>query len=389
MSKERAAPRRSAPVAAALVAAAIGTASFAQGVPVIDGNRAVENARTIAEMEADAALQARKAESRARLDEIKASQLAALQEILGASTIAPAGNTASVVAELEAGTEPGGAAAEVYPAEESSDAATKLFGDASGSVEQIIIDVAKETHSLPGVAAAGLSVVQWRCLLQALIWQESRFNASAKSPVGAYGLTQIMPGTARDLGIYPAYQTDPVMQARGGARYLAQMLNMFDGNVVHGLAAYNAGPGNVQRHGGVPPFAETRKYVQVIPAKYNEYLAKVGGVDALGTIEPALMANAELGLQGMAATGYGDSLELTTAAAAQRLKSILERVDTTGTHADAVSLNSYARAEVGRLMVLLVRARAADAKPVSAEQMAVATANAEEKGFFDLTMEDF
>ena len=101
------------------------------------------------------------------------------------------------------------------------------------------------------------------------------------------------------------------------------------------------------------------------------------------------MANAELGLQGMAATGYGDSLELTTAAAAQRLKSILERVDTTGTHADAVSLNSYARAEVGRLMVLLVRARAADAKPVSAEQMAVATANAEEKGFFDLTMEDF
>jgi hypothetical protein len=70
------------------------------------------------------------------------------------------------------------------------------------------------------------------------------------------------------------------------------MLNMFDGNIIHALAAYNAGPGNVQNHGGVPPFAETQHYVVVIPQQYNSYLAAVGGIDALGTIDPVLLANA-------------------------------------------------------------------------------------------------
>jgi len=122
---------------------------------------------------------------------------------------------------------------------------------------------------MSGVRAAGLSPKQWRCLLQALIWQESRFTIGARSPVGAFGLTQIMPGTARDLGIYPAYYESPYIQVTGGARYLAQMLAMFDGNIIHSLAAYNAGPGNVRRYSGVPPFAETQHYVQVIPERYN------------------------------------------------------------------------------------------------------------------------
>lgn len=65
------------------------------------------------------------------------------------------------------------------------------------------------------------------------------------------------------------------------------MLNMFDGNIIHALAAYNAGPGNVQDYGGVPPFAETQHYVVVIPQQYNSYLAAVGGIDALGTIDPS------------------------------------------------------------------------------------------------------
>ena len=97
-----------------------------------------------------------------------------------------------------------------------------------------------------------------------------------------------MPPTAGDLGIYPAYYDSPYLQVEGGARYLAQMLRMFDGNIIHALAAYNAGPGNVQNYGGVPPFQETQHYVQVIPQKYNEYLTRVGGIDALGTIEDVL-----------------------------------------------------------------------------------------------------
>ena len=372
-----------------LVAAALASASFGQGVPVIDARKVAQDALVLEHMATDGGLQDQKAAERTRLDAIKASQMEALQQILDASRLVPGGNTATVVAELEAGATPESAAEAVYPVTESSGDVSRLFGDAKGSVEEIIIQVAKETHSLPGVQQAGLSLIQWRCLLQALVWQESRFNASAKSPVGAYGLTQIMPGTAKDLGIYPAYQTDPVMQVRGGARYLGQMLGMFGGNVVHALAAYNSGPGNVRKHGGVPPFKETRHYVEVIPNKYNQYLAKVGGVDALGTIEPGLMANAELGLQGMAAAGYGDAMDVTAAAAAQRLMAILDQIDKTPDHAAAASLNTYARAEIGRLMVLMARTQAANAKPISAEQLAIATSQAEEKAFFDLTMEDF
>lgn len=372
-----------------MMLAAVATASFGQGVPVIDSHALAENARVLQQMVADAALQQQKAGERASLDAIKQSQVEALQQILDASRLTAGGNTATVVAGLEAGSAPENSASAVYPVTESSGDVMRLFGDASGSVEQIIIQIARETHSLPGVQSAGLSLVQWRCLLQALIWQESRFNASARSPVGAYGLTQIMEGTAKDLGIHPAYFSDPVIQVRGGARYLGQMLNMFGGNVVHALAAYNAGPGNVQKHGGVPPFNETRHYVQAVPNKYNEYLVKVGGIDALGTIEPGLLANAELGLQGMAATSYGDAVERTTAAAAQRLMAILDQIDQTPDHASAMSLNSYARAEIGRLMVLMARTQAANAKPISAEQLTIATSQAEEKAFLDLTMENF
>jgi hypothetical protein len=161
-----------------------------------------------------------------------------------------------------------------------------MFGDAREGIEELTIRAARDTYNLPGVSRAGLSLVQWRCLLQALIWQESRFQIGARSPVGAFGLTQIMPGTAGDLGIYPAYYDDPYLQVTDGARYLAQMLNMFDGNIIHALAAYNAGPGNVQNHGGVSAFAETQHYVVVIPQQFNSYLAVVGGIDALGTIDP-------------------------------------------------------------------------------------------------------
>lgn len=103
-------------------------------------------------------------------------------------------------------------------------------------------------------------------LLEALIWQESRWRAAAVSPAGARGLTQLMPATARALGVDPH---DPVAAIEGGARYLRQQLDRFDGDVERALAAYNAGPGRVIRAGGIPAIAETRAYVAAILARLS------------------------------------------------------------------------------------------------------------------------
>jgi soluble lytic murein transglycosylase-like protein len=98
-------------------------------------------------------------------------------------------------------------------------------------------------------------------LLAALVWQESRWNANAVSPKGAIGLAQLMPGTARDLGVDPR---NPMANLLGGARYLRQMLNRFNGNLENALAAYNAGPKRVMDAKGVPAIRETRAYVKSV-----------------------------------------------------------------------------------------------------------------------------
>ncbi len=92
-----------------------------------------------------------------------------------------------------------------------------------------------------------------------LITQESGWNASVTSPAGAIGLGQLMPGTAKGLGVNPL---DPIQNMNGAARYLRQQIDAFDGDVRLGLAAYNAGPGAVQRYGGIPPYKETQRYVR-------------------------------------------------------------------------------------------------------------------------------
>lgn len=98
-------------------------------------------------------------------------------------------------------------------------------------------------------------------LLEALVWQESRWNTGAVSPVGARGLAQLMPGTARQMGVNP---NDPHANLEGGARYLRMQLDAFGGDVEKALAAYNAGPARVIRAGGIPAIRETRDYVASI-----------------------------------------------------------------------------------------------------------------------------
>ncbi|MEM7445741.1 MAG: lytic transglycosylase domain-containing protein [Pseudomonadota bacterium] len=121
--------------------------------------------------------------------------------------------------------------------------------------------VALDHAGAPGIGAAGLDGPKFVRLFSALVSVESGFNPHAISSAGAIGLGQLMPETAAELGVADPFE--PVSNLNGAARYLTGQLAQFE-DVSLALAAYNAGPGRVLEYGGIPPFAETRAFVELV-----------------------------------------------------------------------------------------------------------------------------
>lgn len=369
-------------VVAALLGCAVPVIATAQ-VPTLDPRTFIEKLNSFRLLEKDEDTQVEKATNRAELNDFGKQQVESLDGIIAAFSSVSDFNQAFVFGD-------GGE----YPSMEAvygplaNPGGAVLFGDARENIEQLIIRGTADTYNHPGVAAAGLSPLQWRCLIQALIWQESRFQVGAKSPAAAFGLTQIIPDTAKYLGVYPAYYTDPLLQVQAGARYYAEQLKRFNGNIIFALAAYNAGPGAVQKYGGVPPFKETQHYVVVIPNKYNSYLRTIGGPDALGTLDPAEYAVANASLLSSGSVAYAEHSLSTARQALLRVRALVEKIPTTTSVKNAYDLNTAMKAEIILILNERVKTEAAKTQATYSQVAWVLAKQREAMKFNNFTIPD-
>jgi soluble lytic murein transglycosylase-like protein len=162
-------------------------------------------------------------------------------------------NAPATPAAPPAATAPASSFAGALAAAQTSPSAVPVSGTGASSAFDAQINAAAASN---GIDPA---------LLKGLVSQESGFNPNARSGAGALGLTQLMPGTASSLGV--TNPLDPAQSLQGGAKYLREQLDRFGGDETLALAAYNAGPGAVQKYGGVPPYAETQNYVTSVMGK--------------------------------------------------------------------------------------------------------------------------
>lgn len=162
------------------------------------------------------------------------------------------------VADSNIATDSGGSAAQ--PVQTASNTGSNSVSETTSStvsLDDIIASASRRYNVEPG-------------LIRAVIKAESNFNPTAVSSAGARGLMQLMPGTARGLGVKDSF--DPEQNVMGGTRFLRQMLDRYDGNLDSALAAYNWGPGNVDKKGNFLP-RETREYLVKVKSFYSEYSA--------------------------------------------------------------------------------------------------------------------
>jgi soluble lytic murein transglycosylase-like protein len=185
------------------------------------------------------------------------ARVAELQQLMGASAPAQISTSSAFASQLATAT----------AATSAPTATTASAGLMSVGASELPADVPFGAEITAAAKKHGIDPA----LLAGLVKQESGFNPNAGSPAGARGLTQLMPGTAAGLGV--SNVLDPAQNLDGGAKYLRQQLDAFGGDVTRALAAYNAGPGAVQRYGGVPPYAETQNYVRIVQANAAQYRA--------------------------------------------------------------------------------------------------------------------
>ena len=176
-----------------------------------------------------------------------------IAEITGVPVAADGPATASTFANALASAVGNGASSSPFAASSAAGASAPI---ATGQIDALV----------------GQNSATWQVdpsLVKAIIANESGFAANATSKVGAQGLMQLMPATAQAVGVRNAY--DPAQNVAGGTRYLKGLLDRFNGDVRLAVAAYNAGPGAVEKYGDVPPYAETQAYVQNVLESYAKY----------------------------------------------------------------------------------------------------------------------